>query len=196
MRQNQPGFSLLELCAVLAIIGVLALCAVPAFASYRRRASVVAAADELRSILRGVRSRAIAGNRHCGVKFVKAGREWTYSLYEDGDGDGIHNDDIDRGRDRRYFGPAIIMPSAHRATIGLLSTTVRDPDGDPLSPTASAVQFNRSGICSFSPTGSGTPGSVYLVDQAGQLFVARVYGGSGRVRLLRYQALLQKWEKP
>ena len=196
MRQKQPGFSLLELCAVLAVIGVLALCAVPAFASYRRRAAVVAAADELRSILRGVRSRAIARHRHCGVKFVKAGGEWTYSLYEDGNGDGIRNDDIDRGRDQRYFGPAIVMPSAHLPSIGLLPTAVRDPDGDLLPPAASAVQFNRSAICSFSPTGSGTPGSVYLVDQAGQLFVARVYGASGRVRVLRYQATRQKWEKP
>lgn len=196
VRQNQSGFSPPEVCAVVAIIGVLALCAVPAFASYRRRASMAAAAAELRSIVRGVRARAIARNRHCGVKFMKTGREWTYSLYEDGDGDGIHTDDIERGTDRRYFGPAIVMPSAHLATIGLLSTTVRDPEGDLLLPTASAVQFNRSAICSFSPTGSGTPGSVYLIDQAGQLFVARVYGASGRVRVLRYQAMRQKWETP
>ena len=196
MRKTQSGFSLLELCAVVAIVGVLALCAAPAFANYRRRASVVAAAEELRSIIRGVRARAIARNRHCGVKFVKAGAEWTYSLYEDGDGDGIRSDDIDRGKDHRYFGPAIVMPSAHLATIGLLKTPVRDPDGDLLVPTAPAVQFNRSTICSFSPTGKGTPGSIYVVDGAGQLFVARVYGASGRVRVLRYQPMHQKWETP
>lgn len=196
MRKQQPGFSLLEICAVVAIVGVLALCAIPSFASYRRRASVNAAANELRAILRGARSRAIARNRHCGVKFVQNGREWTYSLYEDGNGNGIRNDDIDQGRDRRYFGPAIVLPSAHLATIGLLSVPVRDPDGDLLDPTASAVQFNRSTLCSYSPTGNGTPGSVYLVDGAGQLFVARVYGASGRVRVLRYQPVRRKWETP
>ncbi|MEO6260412.1 MAG: prepilin-type N-terminal cleavage/methylation domain-containing protein [Thermoanaerobaculia bacterium] len=190
------GFSLIELCVAVAIMGVLVLCAAPAFANYRRRASVVAAAHELRSIVRGVRARAIARNRNCGVKFLRAGREWTYSLYEDGDGDGIRNDDIDHGKDRRYFGPAIVMPSAHLAAIGLLATPVRDPDGDLLAPTAPAVQFNRSTICSFSPTGKGTPGSVYLVDGAGQLFVARVYGASGRVRVLRYQPARGKWETP
>ena len=45
MRKNPSGFSLLELCAVVGIISVLALCAAPAFASYRRRASVLALID-------------------------------------------------------------------------------------------------------------------------------------------------------
>ena len=38
------GFTLLELITCLAIIGVIALCAVPAFATYRRRASLNAEA--------------------------------------------------------------------------------------------------------------------------------------------------------
>lgn len=193
MSKRSLGYSLIEALTVLAIIGLIALCAVPAFANYRRRMSVMAAADQLRSILRLARSRAIALNHNVGVKFI-AGREWTYAIYEDGNGNGVLNDDIARGVDRRIFGPAAVMPSFHIATIGLLKTAVKDPDGDKLEPDASPVQFGRATLCSFSPVGSGTPGTVYLIDGGGQLWAARCSGNGGRVRVLRYDDKRRKWE--
>jgi len=193
VSRRSSGYSLIELLTVVAIIGLFALCAMPAFGTYRRRLAIIAASNELRAIFRQTRSRAIATGHNAGVKFI-AGREWTYAIYLDCDGDGVRNDDITRGTDRRVFGPAIVMPSFHLATIGLLKTTVKDPDGDPLKPDASPVQFGKSTICSFSPMGHGTPGTVYLVDGGGQLWGARVHGAGGRVRLLRYDGGKKKWE--
>jgi prepilin-type N-terminal cleavage/methylation domain-containing protein len=191
--RNQHGFSLIEILAVVSIIGILALCAVPSFAAYRRRASLRAEAEQLRSILRSARSRAIARNAHAGVKFAARGSDWTFALYDDGDGDGIHSDDIASGVDKCYAAPAVLMPQFHIASIALLPATIRDPDGDPLPPTASAVQFGVSSMCSFSPTGSGTPGTVYVTSGSGEIFAIRVYGGSGKVRVLKYDAQRKKW---
>jgi len=193
VSKRSHGYSLLELLTVVTIIGIIALCAIPAFANYRRRMSVLAAAEQLRNIFRLTRQRAITSGHNVGVKFI-AGREWTYAVYEDGDGDGVRNDDIDRRIDRRLSGPAVLMPSFHIATIGLLQTTVKDPDGDALKPDASPVQFGRSTICSFSPMGSSTPGTVYLIDGGGQLWAARCTGNGGRVRVLRYDSSRKKWE--
>jgi prepilin-type N-terminal cleavage/methylation domain-containing protein len=193
VSRRSHGYSLIELLTVVAIIGLIVMTAVPAFATYRRRMSIIAASNELRAIFRLTRARAIAHNRNAGVKFL-TGREWRYAIYLDGDGDGVRNDDITRGTDRRIYGPAVVMPSFHLTTIGLLKTRVKDPDGEALDPDDSPVQFGRSTICSFSPTGSSTPGTVYLVDGSGQLWAARVHGGAGRVRLLRYDGPKKKWE--
>ncbi len=190
MSKHRSGYSLIEALTVVAIIGMFALCAVPMFANYRRRMSVMAAAEQLRNILRLTRQRAITSGHNVGVKFI-AGREWTFALYEDGDGDGVRNEDIDRRIDRQILRPQVVMPSFHIATIGLLKTTVKDPDGDPLKPSASPVQFGRSTICSFSPLGNGTPGTVYLIDGGGQLWAARCAGNGGRIRVLRYDG--RKW---
>jgi len=193
--RNPRGFSILELIAALAIIGILALCAAPAFATYRRRASMTAQVVELQGIFRSLRMRAIASNHHAGVKFTHVGNQWAYSLYEDGDGDGIRSDDIASGVDRRFAGPSMLAPQFDIASIALLPNAIRDPDGDPLSPAASAVQFNRSTICSFSPNGSATPGTVYITDGGGELLAVRVTGSNGRVRTLRYNTGSRRWER-
>jgi prepilin-type N-terminal cleavage/methylation domain-containing protein len=191
--RNRSGFSLLEMMVALAIIGVFALCAAPAFATYRRRASMTSQVVELQGIFRSLRMRAIATNHNAGVKFIPAGNQWAYSLYEDGDGDGIRSDDIASGVDRRFAGPSVLTPQFNIASIALLPDAIRDPDGDPLAPNASAVQFNRSTICSFSPTGSATPGTIYITDGAGELIAVRVSGASGRVRTLRYNSGNRRW---
>jgi prepilin-type N-terminal cleavage/methylation domain-containing protein len=193
--RRQHGLTLLEIVIVLAIIGIVVAASAPAFANYRRRASMNAEVAELRTILRGIRSRAIAHGMHAGVKFTRAGDGWVYSLYDDGNDNGIRSADISRGIDRRYAGPSMLMPQFNIASIALLSTTIKDPDGDKLLPTASAVQFGSSTICSFSPTGSGTPGTIYITDGAGQLCAVRVYGASGRVRVLRYDSLNKRWSQ-
>jgi len=193
--RREKGITLIELIAVIAILCILALCAAPAFAAYRRQMSVIAAGHEMRSLLRAVRSRAIARGRNAGVKFVKSGKNWTYTLYDDGNGNGISNADIARGIDRRYFGPAVVMPQFRTAAIALLPAAIRDPDGAKLLPTDPALQFGTSTICSFSPVGSSTPGTIYISDGIDNLYAVRVYGATGKVRMLRYDSGRQKWEE-
>ena len=191
--RTQRGITLLEVLAVVAIIGIFALCAMPSFANYRRHASLIAEADQLRSIFRAARSRAITRHANAGVRFVQRGKEWTFALYDDGDGDGIRADDIASGVDTCAAAPSVLMPQFHIATVALLPVAIQDPDGDPLSPTANAVQFGKSSLCSFSPTGGGTPGTVYITNADGEIFAIRVLGATGRIRVLRYDAVAKKW---
>jgi hypothetical protein len=43
--------------------------------------------------------------------------------------------------------------------------------------------------------GNGTPGTIYISDGIDQLYAVRVFGPSGRVRLLRYNSGNRKWEE-
>lgn len=193
MSRQQRGLSLLELLTVVAIVGLIVCITVPSFGHLRRRAALQAAATELRSQFHLTRSRAIAHNVNCGMKFLLLAGEWHFAVYEDGDGDGVRNDDIKSGKDRMIARPRVVLPTSRAATIGLLDISIKDPDGDALSPSKSPVAFNQSTICSFSPLGQSTPGTIYITDRGLDLYAVRVYSASAKIRVLRYLRATGKW---
>lgn len=195
MRKRTSGFTLLELLTVLSIIGLMVLVAVPAFATLRRKALLRAASIELRSIFHLARMRAIARSTNCGLKFMLLGGEWHFAVYDDADGDGVRNDDIAEGIDKLVKPPRVVFPTSPVVRIGLLEKTIRDPDGDRLIAGTSPVRFNRSAICSFSPLGESTPGTIYLTDRGQDLYAVRVYGATAKIRVLRYDHGTGRWTK-
>ncbi len=190
---RQRGYTLAEIQTVIAIIGLMVACAMPSWLSLRRIAAVRAVSAEIRSIFHLVRSRAIARGINVGVKFTRANAEWQYAIYEDGDRDGVRNDDITRGTDRPVTKPRFLWQQPRLASIALPTYPLKDPDGDPLKIGAAAVQFNRSTICSFSPLGQATPGTIYLTADE-HVYAVRVYGASAKIRTLRYNRKRSRWE--
>ncbi len=196
MFRMQRGYSISEMLIVVAIIGMAVGVTMPAFNSMRRRIAVKAAAAEIRGIFHRARMRAIARGFNSGIRFTKTDSEWRYAGYDDSNGNGLRNEDIASGADAQVFAPRpVLMTDRGSASISVPGMVIRDPDGDKLTPSSSAVQFNRSQLCSCSPTGSCTPGSIYLTDGGGGIYCVRVLGASGRIRVLRWDDVRLRWEE-
>lgn len=193
---HRSGYSLAEMLVTVAIIGLFLLIALPAFGSIQRKFALRAATSELRSIFHFARMRAIARGRHSGLKFTRVGNEWTFALYDDGDGDGLRNDDIAKRVDTIASPARRVLPESNAINIGLLGSTIKDPDGEELLPDDSPVQFGKSLLCSFSPLGESTPGTIYVTDRGRDLWAVRVYGATAKIRVTRYDAQKKKWVQP
>jgi prepilin-type N-terminal cleavage/methylation domain-containing protein len=196
MRLRTAGFTLIELLGVLAIASLLFVSA-SQIAAWSSGLEVRLAAWELVGTLRCARSSAIRLRVNVGVKFrtaVDGGVSFT--LYEDGDGDGVRSNDIDSGVDPRVGLPRELRHFGSRVHFGFpRGVRPRDP-GDPrrrLERLDDPIRFNRSDLASFGPLGGSTPGSLYLTDGRHHLVVVRVFGRTGKVKILRYDRVTEKW---
>ncbi len=140
------------------------------------------------------RSYAIMRNRNVGLKFRRNGDRWEWAVYADTNGNGVLTSEIASGVDR-YLGQS--YPWSRNDVFPGIMTGTRVPDpGSPghyLDRVDDPIRFNSSDICSFSPMGESTPGSVYLWDGHDGMAVLRVLGRTAKMRCLYYRRGERGW---
>lgn len=195
-RETEKGNTLLELVVVLAIVAVVTSMACDLLIRTARRVALRTAAIKLEQVMIGVRHDASGTSAQRGLRFARNASGWEYAIYEDTDGDGVLNADILAGIDVRIEGPFPLSDRLSVATIGVPEAPVTHPDtGDPFSPSARAINFNQSSICSFSPNGDATPGTIYLVNGTrGEAAMVRSSGEGGRIRALFFGLRGSGWQ--
>lgn len=196
-RRSQEGFQLLELVVVLLIFALLATLVTPPLLRASADLRVRLAATELAGVLRRARALAVTRSANVAVKFrATADGRVTYTLYRDGDGDGVRNRDIDRGIDPPLGHPRRLAHMGASVGFGIPGQLRPRSPGSRrrLGRLHDPIRFNRSDLASFSPLGSATPGSLYLTDGRDRLAVVRVFHRSGRVRILTYDPRTETWD--
>jgi hypothetical protein len=154
------------------------------------------AAAEALGALRGARSLAIRLGSEVAVKFrPRADGSATWAVYRDGNGNGVLNRDINDGVDPEVAPPRTLEEMGRQMRFGFPpGKRVRDP-GDPshLLSTADPIRFNQSDLASFGPLGTSTPGSLYLTDGQERLMAVRVFGRTGKVKVIVYDFETEVW---
>ena len=191
---RQCGYTLLEILTIVTIIASMVIVVTPSFRTLQKRAAVRTAAQEIRAIFHQARSRAISTGRSTALKFHDDGDTWVWNLYEDGDWDGVRTADIKKGIDRKISGPHRVLKTDGTIRISLPSFTLPDPDTKKaLDPGATPVRFGASKLCSFSPRGASSSGTIFLTDGHNLVSIVRVYGATGRIRTMIFDPHHASW---
>jgi prepilin-type N-terminal cleavage/methylation domain-containing protein len=187
LERPARGFSLVEALITLAILGILLAFTVPLLAETVARERLLAASLETAVHFRSLRQRAVSEGCSLGLRFVAAGSSWSYTLYRDGNGNGIRTADILSGKDSRVDGPEDPATRFEGIRIGLPATpTPQIPPGSgSIAAPGDPVKFGNTDLVSFSPSGSVSGGTLYLTDGT-RVAAVVVYGPTGRIRLHRY----------
>lgn len=183
------GFSLVEALIGLAILGILLAFTVPLLAETVARERLLAASFEMAVQLRSLRQRSVSEGCSLGLRFVATGSSWSYTLYRDGNGNGIRTADILSGKDRRIEGPDDPATRFEGIRIGLPETPVPQipPGSGSIASPGDPVKFGNTNLVSFSPSGSVSGGTLYFTDGT-RVAAVVVYGPTGRIRLHRYDS--------
>ena len=126
---------------------------------------------------------AIRSSVYHALVFDGDGDEAQFALYRDGNGNGVRRAEIRAGVDQlveRHVpvtGPVSDVSVAIRPGLPAIPPDTGTLSGD-------AIRFGSSNILSFSPLGTATPGTFYILGRNGLQAAVRVTGGSSRVRTM------------
>ncbi len=189
---RSAGYSLIELLFCIALIGTITAVSTPALLAGIESSRTHGAARYIAAQFQLARTTAAMRGAHVGVRFEPTANTYQYAMYTDGNGDGLRTADVRSGVDRCIREPEQLgaqFPGVEFAVLPDLPAV----DASSAPPGSDPIKFGSSSIASFSPIGSASSGSVYLLGRNGTQYVVRVLGETGRVRVLKYDARARRW---
>ena len=190
------GTSLPELLVVLLILGLVFALSVPALSDLLAEEGLQTAAREVSAILTTAHARAVFQGAEVGVKWISSGGDLVLSVYQDGNGNGVTTADIKKGVDRLVAGPYWLRGKYPGISFSFVpGFDDLDPGGAPIGNLTDPLRFGRSDICSFSPLGKASPGSVYLSNRKRRQAAVRVTPANAKIQIFTWHGNSLKWIK-
>lgn len=169
------------------IVTIVSATAIPQLLVGLDRSRAIAAARHLAQQCGIARFHAVGQGRYVAVRFTQAGDDYVAQLFVDGNRNGVRAADIALGIDTPLRAGIRLSADFSGTRIAL------DPS---LGLGVDPIRLSGSTLLSFSPAGTATGGSVYVLGRDGTQLVVRVLGVTGRTRVLRYQRATNAWEQP
>ena len=160
---------------------ILAAMAVPQLMAGADRSRTYAAARFLATRMALARVQAVTRGATVGCQFTGEGASVAFTMYVDGNDDGVRTRDIATGIDGPIETPTRLDESFPGVTFQLDNGS------------GGAVQFGAGRILSFTPAGTATSGSAYVRGRDGSQYAVRVLGATARTRVLRYDPQRQEF---
>jgi prepilin-type N-terminal cleavage/methylation domain-containing protein len=188
---SERGLSLVEMLVVCGVVGVLAASAAPSLRAYARRAHIEGATRVFKGEFAKARSMAVRNGVYTAIRFEPTDDGVEFSVYADGNRNGVRSVDIEAGLDRRIAGPFPVTGGAPGVRLGFTPGLPAVPPETGRLKGEDPIRFGKTDILSFSPLGTATPGTFYLAGDHAQGAV-RVTTNA-RVRLLLW--LGGRWQE-
>lgn len=171
---------------VMTVLTILTAIAVPQVTTGLDRSRAIAAARYLAHQCALARFQAVGRSRNVALRFQPREDDYDVQLFVDGNRNGVLARDIAKGIDIPLERAERIGQKFPGVRIGTLPGTA---DGD-------AVKIGRTELLSFTPLGTATAGSVYVLGRDDTQLVVRVLGATARTRVQRWLPAQQIWVSP
>jgi type II secretory pathway pseudopilin PulG len=186
------AFSLLELLFVLGLAATLTGIAVPQVTQSLDDMRTAGAARYVASRLQQTRMEAISRTRDTAIRFTTSGSSYAFTVYVDGNRNGVLTADIDAGIDRPVGGPERLVDQFPRVDFGTVPG-LPPVDADGIPPGGDPVRLGAGNLATFTSSGTSTTGSIYVRGGDAAQFAIRIFGQTGRTRILRFNARTRTW---
>ena len=193
--RDPRGYTLIETIVTAGLCAVIGGMATPMIGRAMERERTIIGTQYLAGQLQRARMESLSRARSTAVRLELIGERCSVQLFVDGDGDGVLQRDIDLGVDSALT-PSEFLDVHSRDVSLRINQAVTDAGGaGALSPGDDPLRIGATALLSFSPLGSATSGTLYVAARRGPQMAIRVFGGTGRVRILTFDAQARQWRQ-
>lgn len=190
--RTAAGFSLLELMFAMGIVATVGLVAFAEIGAALEQGRATAAARYLAARLQRLRLEAVSRNTHVALRFEADNGRYGFATYVDGNGDGVRTADIVSGIDWQSGSLDRLSNHFPGVDIGALPAAPA-VDAGGVAPGADPVRLGASDMAVFTPLGTATSGSIYIRGAGSLQLAVRIFGETGRTRVLRLNTTTAQW---
>jgi type II secretory pathway pseudopilin PulG len=186
------AFSFIEVVIVSGIAATLSAVAIPGTLATLDDSRAAGAARYVSTRLQRTRMEAITRNSSTALRFTKVANGYTFSAYVDGNRNGVLSKDIQSGTDRMIQPAGSLgeqFPGVEFDAIPGLPAV--DPASAP--PGSDPIRLGSSDMVTFTAAGTATPGSLYICGRRNTQYVVRIFGETGKTRVLKFNARSGQW---
>ena len=187
------GAALIDIVFAVSLAVLMAGIAVPVVGGTLERERAIVGAQYVSGQLLRARLEALKRARAVAVRIVMLEERTQLQLYADGNGNGVLQRDIDRGIDPPLSAASWLDDNARGIALRI-NQAITDAGGSiSLGPGDDPLRIGASSLLTFSPLGSATSGTLYVAAHRGPQMAIRVFGATGRVRMLMFDAHARQW---
>jgi Tfp pilus assembly protein FimT len=187
------GAALIDIIVAVALCGLMAAIAVPVVGGTLERERTIVGAQYLAGHLQRARLESLKRARSVAVRLEVIGDRTQLRLFADGNGNGVLQRDIDRGIDPPLTRAEWLDDQARDISLRVNQAITDVSGSSALEPGDDPLRIGNTALLTFSPIGSATSGTLYVAAHRGPQMAIRVFGATGRVRVLMFDAQTRQW---
>ena len=187
------GATLLDTLFALALCVTMAAIAVPVVGGSLDRERTIVGTQYLAGQLQRARLESLKQGRSVAVRLEMVDQRARLQLFVDGNGNGVSQRDIDRAIDAPLAPPEFLDDRSRDVSLRVNQRIVDVSGAGEIAPGDDPLRIGNTALLAFSPLGGATSGTLYVAAHRGPQMAIRVFGGTGRVRVLMFDAQARQW---
>lgn len=191
--RRAAGYSLIELVFALGLMVTLAGITIPPSLAALDDFLAYGAVRYMSGRLHEARMTAVTRNANTAMRFTKTGQSYGYGVYLDANRNGVRSADISNGVDpqiQKEERLSDLFPGVDFGAVPGLPSV--EPGSSP--PGDDPVRFGSSNMAVFSALGASTPGSLYIRGRRDAQYAVRLFGQTGKIRVLKFNPRTRAWK--
>ena len=187
------GATLLDTLFASALCITMTAIAVPVVGGSLDRERTIIGAQYLSGQLQRARLESLKQARSVAVRLEIVDGRTRLQLFADGNGNGVLQRDIDRAIDPPLAPPEYLDDRSRDVSLRINQRILDVSGAAEFAPGDDPLRIGNTALLAFSPLGGATSGTLYVAAHRGPQMAIRVFGGTGRVRVLMFDAQARLW---